>query len=50
MVLLRIPTAVHSVTGIEGLKYQGIVIHTLVVRDLAAMGSSSFKTNHGPKS
>ena len=47
MVLLRIPTAVQPMAGIEGFKYQasdgqGSVIHTLFVRDFAAMGSSSF--------
>ena len=34
MVLLRIPTAVQPMTGIEGFKYQAI--------DFAAMGNSSF--------
>ena len=48
MVSLRIPTAVQLMTGIERFKYQasdgyGCVIHTLFVRDFAAMGSSSFK-------
>ena len=47
MVLLRIPSVVQPMAGIEGFKYQatdgqGIVIHTLFVRDFVAMGSSSF--------
>ena len=47
MVLLRIPTDVQPMTGIEGFKYQasdgkGSVIHTLFVREFAAMGSNSF--------
>ena len=44
MVLLRIPTAVQPMTGIEGFKYQASdgVIYILFVRDFAAMGSSSF--------
>ena len=52
MVLLRIPTAVQPMTRIEGFKYQasddqGSVIHTLSVRDFAAMGSSSFNPRVG---
>ena len=45
MLLLRIPTAVQPMTGIEVFAYQasdGSVFYTLFVRDLAAMGSSSF--------
>ena len=47
MVLLRTPTAVQPMTGIEGFKYQasdgkGSVIHTLFVRDFVAMGISLF--------
>ena len=44
MVLLRIPTALQPMTGIEGLNYQssdgrGSVIHTLFVRDFAAIAA-----------
>ena len=47
MVLLRIPTAVQPMTGIEGFKYQasggqGSLINTVFARDFAAMGSSLF--------
>ena len=48
MISLRIPTVVQPKTGIEVFKYQasdgykGSVIHTLSVRDFAAMGNSSF--------
>ena len=47
MVLLRIPTAVQPIAGIEGFEYQASygersLIHTLFARDYAAMGSSSF--------
>ena len=37
MVLLRIPTAVQPMTGMEGFKYQASVLHTLFVRDFAAI-------------
>ena len=53
--MVEIPTAVQPMTGIEGFKYQasngkGSVIHTLFIRDFAAMGSSSFnKGTGGPR-